>query len=111
MRSLVLPLALMLAASGVTGLIYAAFFCYGIMQAGSHLSWHLAGPHFSGEENSAPFTSLNVALVGLRGLIGPLFGGLLVSKLSLTAPFWVGICLCASATLLAFRRRYAAVRP
>lgn len=105
-----LSLALMLAASGLTSLIYAAFFCYGIMQAGSHLSWHLAGPRFSGEENSAPFTSLNVALVGLRGLIGPLLGSLLVSKLGLAAPFWAGIILCLSATALAFRGRYATLR-
>lgn len=105
-----LSLALMLAASGMTSLIYAGFFCYGIMQAGSHLSWHLAGPHFSGEEDSAPFTSVNVALVGLRGLIGPLLGGLLSVGLGLTAPFWVGIALCLGATALAFRGGHAALR-
>jgi len=105
-----LSLALMLAAVRVTSLIYAGFFCYGVMQAGSHLSWHLAGPHFSGEENSAPFTSVNVALVGLRGLIGPLLGGLLATGLGLSAPFWMGLVLCLSATALAFRGRYAALR-
>ena len=54
---------------------YAAFFMYGVGQGGSHLVWHMSGPHFSGKEESARYTGVNVAMAGLRGAVGPPLGG------------------------------------
>ncbi|MFI5334962.1 MAG: hypothetical protein ACHQT8_07385, partial [Chlamydiales bacterium] len=54
-----------------------AHLIYGIAQGGSHLVWHLSGTIFAGEENSTPFTTVNVLMIGLRGAVGPLLGGLL----------------------------------
>lgn len=56
---------------------YLAHLLYGIAQGGSHLVWHLSGPIFAGNQNSAPFTTVNVLMIGLRGAVGPLLGGLL----------------------------------
>lgn len=52
--------------------LYAAYLIYGIMQAGSELSWNLSGPIFSKQEDSSTYTGVNVASVGLRGCIAPL---------------------------------------
>ena len=57
--------------------VYLAYFFYGIAQGGSHLIWNLSGPVFAGTEDSSPFTSVNVAMVGVRGAIAPPIGGLL----------------------------------
>lgn len=57
--------------------IYVAYFIYGIMQAGSEMSWHLSGPLFSKKEDSSQFSSVNVLTVGIRGSIVPQIGSLL----------------------------------
>ncbi|MFZ0565520.1 MAG: MFS transporter [Chlamydiales bacterium] len=80
--------------------IYLAFFFYGAMQAGSHLCWHLGGPLFSPEENSSPYTSVNIILVGVRGCVGPFIGGALCSYFGLTLPFLIGGGLCLIGSLL-----------
>ena len=51
---------------------YAAYTMFGIMQAGSTLSWHLSGPIFSKEKDSTLFSGVSVAMVGLRGCIFPI---------------------------------------
>jgi predicted MFS family arabinose efflux permease len=70
------PLITICAQSSILWL-YAAFFLYGITQAGSHLIWHLSGLFFAGKENSYNYTTVNILAVGLRGLIAPLIGGIL----------------------------------
>lgn len=70
------PLVLLLAQWNLS-FLYFAFFIYGIAQAGSHLIWNLSGTIFAGEESSAPFTTVNVLMVGIRGAIGPILGGFL----------------------------------
>jgi predicted MFS family arabinose efflux permease len=79
------PLCLLLAENQLIWL-YISYLIYGIMQAGSELSWHLSGPIFAKMEDSSSFSSANVAMVGLRGCIAPFLGSLLVSKYN---PFYV----------------------
>ncbi len=57
--------------------LYFAFFLYGIAQAGSHLLWNLSGTLFAQNENSAPYSSTNILMVGFRGAIAPVLGGYL----------------------------------
>lgn len=70
------PLFLLLASIHLSW-FYLAHLIYGIAQGGSHLVWHLSGIIFAGEENSTPFTTINVLMIGLRGIVGPLLGGIL----------------------------------
>jgi MFS family permease len=67
--------------------IYSAYFLYGIMQAGSELAWHLSGPHFSQNEESSPYSSVNILTVGLRGLIIPALGSLIFLMSNATTVF------------------------
>lgn len=54
--------------------LYVAYFIYGIMQAGSELSWRLSGPIFSKDTDSSMYSSVNVLMVGVRGCIIPAMG-------------------------------------
>lgn len=56
---------------------YIAHLAYGISQGGSHLVWHLSGTIFAKDHSSAPFTTVNVLMIGIRGLLGPALGGVL----------------------------------
>ncbi|MCH9630300.1 MAG: hypothetical protein S4CHLAM37_02950 [Chlamydiia bacterium] len=80
-----------------------AFLLYGVAQAGSHLLWHLSGTLFaSEEESSSKYTGTNVLMVGIRGLIGPSLGGVLISVFSPSFVLALGgiICLFGSYYIL-----------
>lgn len=62
--------------------IFIAYLIYGVMQSGSELSWHLAGPIFSQGEDSSTYSSVNLAIIGLRGCVAPLLGGMLLHTFS-----------------------------
>lgn len=70
------PLVLLLASSHLAW-FYLAHLLYGIVQGGSHLVWHLSGTIFAKDQNSTPFTTVNVLMIGLRGAVAPLLGCLL----------------------------------
>jgi predicted MFS family arabinose efflux permease len=79
--------------------VFAAYLIYGVMQAGSELSWHISGPLFARSEDSSPYSSVNVVSVGLRGLIAPLCGALLCSAFSPTPVLLLGGALSLIAAL------------
>jgi hypothetical protein len=79
--------------------VYLAYFAYGILQAGSELSWHLSGPMFAQEEDSSFFSSVNVLMVGLRGCAIPYLGSFLCLFFSSTFILGVGAMLCLSGCL------------
>ena len=86
--------------------IYIAFFSYGITQAGSHLLWNLSGPTFAGkEDNSAKYTGVNVLMVGMRGIVAPLLGGLLCEIFSPLAVFYIAIAICLSGCFCMFSKK------
>lgn len=74
--------------------VYIAYLVYGVMQAGSEMSWHLSGPIFSQERESSQFSSVNVLTVGLRGSIIPQLGAALCLLASSPLILIIGSCLC-----------------
>lgn len=82
--------------------LYIAYGIYGVMQAGSELSWNLSGPIFSKEEDSSNFSSCNVLLIGLRGTLFPAIGGFLVVLFSPSLAILIGALLCLLASLKLF---------
>lgn len=82
--------------------VYIAFLVYGIMQAGSELSWHMSGPVFSHHEDSSIYSTTNVLIVGLRGCFAPALGSILFTYTSST---WV-LCFAAFLCILATERMY-----
>jgi MFS family permease len=79
--------------------LYISYLIYGIMQAGSELSWHLSGPIFSKNEDSSVFSSVNVVTVGLRGCIAPFLGSLLCAQFSPRTTLIVGALFSSLAVL------------
>lgn len=79
--------------------IYAAYTIYGIMQAGSSLSWHLSGPIFSKEKDSTLFSGVNVAMVGLRGCLFPFLGEIVFLYTNTSTVFLGSSLLCLTGAL------------
>jgi len=77
-----------------------AFLLYGIAQAGSHLVWNLSGTLFAKNEDSSKFSGVNILMVGLRGIIAPVLGGILCDFLSPFTILIIGVIICLSGFFL-----------
>ncbi|MCB1109440.1 MAG: hypothetical protein KDK64_00520, partial [Chlamydiia bacterium] len=86
------PLALLCAIFNLFW-VNIAFLFYGVAQAGSHLIWHLSGTLFAIKEDSSKFSSVNILMVGLRGLLAPVLGGICCSFWSPLTILGVGIAI------------------
>ncbi len=73
---------------------YFAFFLYGIAQAGSHILWNLSGTLFATQEDSSPFSRVNILMLGLRGFIAPALGGCLCQWAGPIPTLLAGAFLC-----------------
>lgn len=85
--------------------LYCAYALYGVMQAGSELSWHMSGPVFAKEQESSLYSATNVLTVGIRGCVAPFLGSLLYVYTNSMAVMLVGSVLCLLATR--YLSRYA----
>lgn len=80
------------------GWLYVAYIFYGIMQAGSELSWNLSGMIFAGKEESIHYSNVNILAVGVRGAIVPALGALICALFDPIATLVVGGLLSLAAT-------------
>ena len=60
---------------------YIAYLIFGFGMAGLSLVWMLGSIHFAGSDDATPYSGIHMALVGLRGMIGPMIGYLIYSYL------------------------------
>lgn len=73
---------------------YLSFIFYGIAQAGSHLLWNLSGTLFAVDEDSSQFSRVNILMVGLRGIVAPVLGGLMCKFLGPVPTLILGALIC-----------------
>lgn len=106
----VFPLGLMAAQWSLIWL-YAAYLLYGIMQAGSELSWNLSGPIFSKQDDSSTYTGVNVVTVGVRGCFAPPLGSFLCNLTNATMVLLMGGGFCLLATWHMYLNRQKEERP
>lgn len=98
------PLVLMAAQSNILWL-YGAYLLYGVMQAGSELSWNLSAPIFSKYEESSMYTGVNILSIGLRGCLTFPLGALLCAITSPSVILLVGSGFCFLGTWQMYRNR------
>lgn len=91
---------LLIGAQYSTYLVYAAYFMWGSMQGGSTLSWKMSGPVFSNTQDSSPYSSINILTVGIRGLIFPYLGAMILTNSGPQLSMLVGGGFCIAATFL-----------
>lgn len=98
------PLCLLAAQINLTWL-YCGYLLYGVMQAGSEMSWNLSGPLFAKTEDSSVYSSVNVLTVGLRGCFVPAIGSLLAYQVHASGVMLLGGALCLLSAF--FMARYS----
>jgi hypothetical protein len=100
----VFPLCLLAAQMNLSWL-YGGYLLYGVMQAGSEMSWNLSGPLFAKDEDSSVYSSVNVLTVGLRGCFVPAIGSLIAYQVHATGVILLGGVLCLFSAF--FMARYS----
>jgi Na+/melibiose symporter-like transporter len=87
------------------GWFFAAYFLYGVAQAGSHLIWYLSGPLFAGNGDSSLFSTVNILTVGLRGLIVPCMASLMCEWIGPLPVLAMGCMWCLAAAIYLFAQK------
>lgn len=93
MLAFIFPFCLLAAQINLTWL-YGGYLLYGMMQAGSEMSWNLSGPMFAKDEDSSVYSSMNVLTVGLRGCFVPAIGSLIAYQVHASGVMLLGGALC-----------------
>jgi MFS family permease len=82
---------------------YSGFVFFGLGLTIIGIVWNLAGLYFSGESDSAPYQAAHVTLVGVRGILAPVAGYLIITFFSCRAAFATAFLLWVTASFLMFR--------
>jgi MFS family permease len=98
------PVTLLLAQYNVL-FFYVAFVFYGIAQAGSQLIWNLSGTVFAGENDSLPFTNVNILMLSIRGCVMPLLGGQLCELFGAAPVLVLGACMSFCGVFYLLRKK------
>ena len=105
------PMALaagaVLAPGHPVGTVYLAFGFYSLGMAGINVTWNVGSISFAPEGQGGYYQGIHVAMVGIRGLLGPLLGFALVNLLGYREVFVVSavVFLAASASSASLGRR------
>lgn len=84
-------------------LVFAAYLVFGIAMAAVNISWNMSSIYFAGHEDAAMYQSVHVTLTGVRGIIAPGLGLVLMKLLGIRAVFVVAAAFLLTASLISFR--------
>lgn len=82
--------------------LFVAYIFYGTMQAGCELSWNISSPLFAKSDNSQVYSRINLALVGIRGVMCPLIGQQIFLQFNAFGVFYFAIILCLLSLVYAY---------
>jgi len=85
------------------GLVYLAFTVFGIAMTGVNLAWNMGSIFFAGKEDASIYQSVHVTMTGIRGILAPLLGLLLLKTLGLVSVFAASICFLIAASIISWR--------
>jgi len=95
----VLFMALLVTAQAEILWLYIAYLIYGLMQAGNELSWNMSGPIFAKNEDSSPYSTVNVIAIGVRGIFIPSIGAFCLAQFGSLTVIAISALLCLVAAL------------
>ncbi len=92
-------------AAGVAGvghalpLVYLAFAIYTVGMAGVNITWNVGSMAFAPPGQGGYYQGIHVAMVGIRGTIGPLVGYAVFELWGLRAVFWLAFGLFVASSI------------
>jgi MFS family permease len=84
-------------------LVYLAYIMYGFAMAGVNIAWNMGSIYFAGDEDASMYQSVHVTMTGIRGVIAPLLGLLLLKTLGIISVFAVAVGFLVTASVISWR--------
>jgi len=84
-------------------LVYLAYTVFGLAMAGVNIAWNMSSIFFAGSEDASMYQSVHVTMTGIRGVIAPLLGLLLLKTLGLISVFAVAALFLITASFISWK--------
>jgi MFS family permease len=84
-------------------IVFAAYLIFGIAMAAVNITWNMGSIFFAGDADASIYQSVHVTMTGIRGLIAPVLGFVLLKVFSLTMVFVVAAGFFLWASLFSLR--------
>ena len=84
-------------------LVYLAYAVFGLAMAGVNIAWNMGSIFFAGSEDASMYQSVHVTMTGIRGVIAPLLGLLLLKTTGLISVFVVSSCFLITASFISWK--------
>jgi len=85
------------------GLVFIAYLMFGIAMAAVNISWNMSSIFFAGKDEAAMYQSVHVTMTGIRGIIAPVLGYILMKAFNIMAVFVAAGCFLVTAAIISYR--------
>ncbi len=86
-----------------TILVFVAYLIFGLAMTGINIAWNMSSIYFAGKEDAAMYQSVHVSMTGIRGLIAPVLGLVLMRTLGIRSVFIVAAGFLLTASIVSYR--------
>lgn len=83
-------------------IVFVAYLIFGIAMAAINISWNMSSIYFAGKEDAAMYQSVHVTMTGIRGVIAPGLGLVLLKFIGIQAVFVVAAGFLLSASIISY---------
>jgi len=84
-------------------LTYVAFAIFGIAMTGVNIAWNMGSIFFAGKEDASMYQGVHVTMTGIRGILAPLLGLLLLKTFGMISVFAVAFCFLVTASIISWK--------
>lgn len=89
--------------------VYGGYLVFGCAMAGINVAWSLGPIHFAGSADASGYSGAHVTITGIRGVLAPLTGAIVLKYLGYEPVFIASMSLflvgCAGMLIIAWRQR------
>lgn len=83
-------------------LTYLAFTVFGFAMTGVNIAWNMGSIFFAGKEDASMYQGVHVTMTGIRGILAPMLGLLLLKTLGMISVFAVASCFLITASIFSW---------
>lgn len=83
-------------------IVLGAYLVFGIAMAAVNISWNMSSIYFAGKQDAAMYQSVHVTMTGIRGVIAPGLGLILMKFIGIRAVFVVAAGFLLSASIISY---------